>query len=580
MPGSFTGMERDHAGPVERPLQHHLLWLSQPRMGPPALVEDEPAVEAPIPAPGPAVGTTFLPMDTALSLQALTAALLQPVKCPDPARPAAPTPVVEDALTQLADQLQARFQSGPDLSGSLDLLAPMDETGTPSAPSAAAPAAGPAAPSTASPAGIRAAAGLLAAPAKPTLVPARPIPAPAVARQGDIFFSHIFTEPDPLDQPDPPDLLLAQHDVLERPDIPDVRALPALQAAVPPAAPSPPRAPLSLTQPPPLMEVLPELPLLPPLSEVPALPVLSAISPDESRSGSGIRAEASELPLSETMGAGALLGGAGLILGGIFLACRLPLQWLSLADASAWGKQLIEAGLILQAGAASFLLILGAATVMQRRWAGPLIIAAGWLAIFTASLMLGITGYFLGAESEINLSSWDTGCLFAGLLIPLAYLLYFEKAAATRSREEPALPSVPVLMVLLCGLILALAAAAMFRHPLAVPLPGNPLLTGPAAGTFLGGLLVGGLLTAFIAARHKSLAWWILMLSALAFSLTFGYAGISGGSEWLVFLNALGRPATAAPPSSFLPLCCGLAPIVLLIALAMSRRAFASPPPP
>jgi hypothetical protein len=331
---------------------------------------------------------------------------------------------------------------------------------------------------------------------------------------------------------------------------------------------------------------LPELPPFPSLSEAPALPVLPALSPDESRNVTGIHAEGSELPpLSETMGAaGALLGGAGLILGGIFLACRLPLQWLSLADASAWGKQLTEAGLILQAGAASFLLILGAATVMQRRWAGPLIIAAGWLAIFTATLLLGITGYFLGAESEINLSTWDTGCLFAGLLIPLAYLLYFEKAAATAgvpgTRQGHALPSVPVLMVLLCGLILALAAAAMFRHPLAVPLPGSPLLTGPAAGTFLGGLLVGGLLIAVSAAWHKSLAWWILMLSALAFSLTFGYTGISGGTEWLVFLNALGRPVTAAPPSSFLPLCCGLAPIVLLIALAMSRRAFASPPPP
>jgi hypothetical protein len=202
MPGSFTGMGRDHAGPVERPLQHQLFWLSQSRMVPPALAADEPAVEPSPSAARPAVGSSFLPMDAAQSLQALTAALLQPGKSPDPACPAAPIPVVGDVLTQLADQLQARFQSGPDLSVGLDLLAPLEETGTPPAP-----AAGAAAPSAASPAAIRAAAGLQAAAPQPTSVPPRPLPAPAIARQGDIFFSHRFTEPDPLDLPAPLDLL-------------------------------------------------------------------------------------------------------------------------------------------------------------------------------------------------------------------------------------------------------------------------------------------------------------------------------------------------------------------------------------
>ncbi len=285
-------------------------------------------------------------------------------------------------------------------------------------------------------------------------------------------------------------------------------------------------------------------------------------------------------------GTGLLLGGAGLIVLGIALACRLPLLWLDLEAADPWARQALEAGMILQAAGALSALTLGTGSLLLRRWAPPLIHAIGWIAVFAALLLLGVTGVVLGSESETLLSPADGLGLAAALLLPLAYLFYYEResvaATCAAASPEPAWTdrqSVPALMVLLCHVILALAAAAMLRYPAAFPLPTGEILRGPAALATWSGLLALGLLGTYAAWRRSAAATWLLLLAALGLAATLGACGLFGRPPWGAFLAALGRPADLGPASPLLPLLVGLSPALLLLVLAMARRAFLSPPP-
>ncbi len=288
-------------------------------------------------------------------------------------------------------------------------------------------------------------------------------------------------------------------------------------------------------------------------------------------------------------GLGLVLGGTGLIVLGIYLACLLPTQWLSMEGAEDWIRQKTAAGLVLYGAGALSALTLGAGSLLQRRWAPPLIHAAGWIAALTASGIIAVAGFFLvGSEAETPLPGMESLLLLvAALGVPLLYIFYYQQESVTTVCEaaDPA-PSwtdtlpVPALMVFLSGLGIAAGAAAMLRHQPAMPLPPDQLLTGPAATAawcVLGGL---GLGTALCVWLRKSAAVWLLLLAAVALAVMISPPALPGGVLWDKFLTALGHPPAAGPDAPLVPLLAALLPAPLILIFAMERRAFSSPPPP
>ena len=569
MPGPFTGLARDFPGPQEGGAVAGLFFELQPagqaaEPSPPGLGPESPAAfPSPLSKDFSGLELSVVPQETAFSLQQLTAALVRPLQEPAAAPPGPMTADV--SLTMLADQLTARF-TGPaaadgdimDLMSAPVALAPPEPLKAPPPPAKPGhlPMAPPDVPksrrrdqlppptSPGSPAAIRAAAGALSSPPK-TAAPAVPVaPAAPVApsRQGDVFFlSPLGTssEQGPVE------------DAVEPLDFFSADARHPLLAGAPPS-------PVAAGSPPGTSTLLPPSPLV---GRDPAA-------------------------FADDRGTGLLLGGAGLILLGIFLACRLPLLWLDLDGAAPWPRQKTEASLILHAAGALLALGLGAGSVLLCRWAPPLIHAAGWLAVFTAALVLGVAGIHLGAEPELVLSASDVFLLVAGLMVPLAYVFYYEKDSAREvcAAADPVpcwtdRQTDPGLMVLWCGLILAVGAAAMLRHQPAFPVPPARLLTGLAAQAAWAGLLMAGLLIMLCAWFRRPAANWLLLLAALGLAGTLGVCGFTGGPVWDSFLAALGQPADAGAPDSMLPLLAGLAPAILFLVLAMARRAFVSPPP-
>ena len=392
-------------------------------------------------------------------------------------------------------------------------------------------------------------------------------PKPATPRQGDVFFMdplagqpprHAATPPG---FPEPAPALLFEPDPME-----ELEALDLIDALPP----SPP--------PPATTQATPFRPVRTPEAMVFAIPPLPSAAP--------LPREA-ETPAES--GTGLILGGTGLILIGILLACRLPTFWLELDGADAWTRQKTEAGLILHAAAAITALTLGTGSVSLRRWAPPLIHAAGWVAALTACGIIAVAGFsWVSSETDESLSgSFPLVGLLTALLVPLGYIFYYQQESATTTCEatdpQPAwtdgLP-IPALMVFLTGLGLAAGAAALLCHQPAVSLPPGQLITGlPAtvAWSALGGL---GLGIALCVRFKKSAALWLLLLATLALAVTISPPALTGGWPWDRLLGALGRPADAGPSSPLVPLLAALLPVPLLLIFAMARRAFSSPPPP
>ncbi len=502
-------------------------------------------------------GPPMVPAETAFSLQELADALARPLPAPTVLPEASAS---EDfSLTALAEQLHARFSQGdPGSSGSDDLLSPASLPSRP--PVLESP-----------PEALSGLAALLPslglkppAPATPKATHARLAnpPKSTTPRQGDVFFiDPLAGRPHghgdgPPGFPDAAPALLFEPDPVEALEAVDLMDAPPAEEPISPASPA--RAL-------PLPEAVAFLP--------PPLPLVGSVPPGEA-------AEA---------GTGLIIGGTGLILIGIFLACRLPTFWLELDGADAWTRQKTEAGLILHAAAAITALTLGTGSVSLRRWAPPLIHAAGWVAALMACGIIAVAGFsWVSSETDEALSgSFPLVGLLTALLVPLGYIFYYQQESATTTCEatdpQPAwtdgLP-VPAHMVFLTGLGLAAGAAALLCHQPAVSLPPGQLITGlPAtvAWSALGGL---GLGIALCVRFKKSAALWLLLLATLALAVTISPPALTGGWPWDRFLGALGRPADAGPSSPLVPLLAALLPVPLLLIFAMARRAFSSPPPP
>lgn len=567
MPSAFTGQARDFPGPVE----------SMPPAAV-AAVPESPPIAMEKSAALPATGLPMVPADTAFRLQALADALAKPA--PVLSRKPEPEDLLDGpanfSLSALADQLHERFSKTDSTGGGEETADLLDDFPASSAPDTRRPRNPLQASGAPVPGGLSAllpSLGLKPPPPPPAVPSAAPgsgflnPPAsgkPGLVRQGDVF----FMEP-PAPEARPADLHAA--------DNKDAKPAPPLHSmlfegdsgAAEDLLDAPGPAPF-LEDPRPLLFHAPAHAIAAP--SPPPLPP-SARAADASEAGLGL-----------------ILGGTGLILLGIFLACLLPLDWLamSVSNADDWGRQKAGTALILHAAAALTALSLGAGSVFQRRWAPPLIHAAGWVAALTATGLIAVTGFYLvREEAEAGLPVGPTvTLLLAALLLPLAYIFYYERAATLAACEtaDPA-PSwtdglpVPALMVFLTGLGLAAGAGAMLCHQPVLPLPGTTWLTGPEAMTSWIGLSVLGLAIAVCVVFRKSAAVWLLLLAALFLAATLSPPALAGAEVWDTFVRALGRPSPAGS-SPLIPLLAALLPAPLLLIFAMARRAFPSPPPP
>ena len=543
MPAAFTGQQRDQPAPLEFPSAAALHWLATPSA--------RPAPEATKAPDSPEQTLPMVPLETALSLQRLADSLL--IRAPVSATTVPAVSAKEFSLTTLADRLQNRFsRTDTGVMGSLDLLS--DSTLPPSSESREKEGLSGVAALLPSPGLKPCSADFAGSPVPESGAKLSRQPKPATERQGDVFF---------LETPRPPLELPPSSDIDSSPDRPG-DAMHARPVTALPAKPYPARQPPSIRKP----AAIPAPP--------PPLPALVA-------------APAREVPESATAGgAGLVIGGAVLILLGIYLACQLPMFWLELENSDDWGRRKLYSFSIIYSSAAITVLTLGTGSVLLCRWAPALIHAAGWVAALTTSGIIAATGFHLvNADADVPMPSGaDMLQLLAALLLPLACILYYQQESTTTACENAqtdaswtdGLP-VPALMVFFCGLAFAAGAAAMLCHLPAYPLAMEPPLTGApatAAWTVIGLL---GLAVSLAAGMKNAAALWLLLVGTLTLAFTLSPAAITAGTVWDQFSAALGRPATTGASSPLMPLLIALIPAPLLLILAMARRAFSSPPP-
>lgn len=285
-----------------------------------------------------------------------------------------------------------------------------------------------------------------------------------------------------------------------------------------------------------------------------------------------------------------MFGGVGLALLGIVLACTLPILWLDLKGLDEWSRHITWAAIIVRAALASGLIILGLGSVLQKRWAAPLIHASGWVGALFASLgIAGITWHWAaaadieqGAMASSPQMAADFMLLVPSLVISLILILLYQRSELqevcgpeNQARCWTDFLPVPGMMVFVSGLVLFTGGLAMLAFEPAFPVTGTRLLTGSPAGAAWVLLTVLGAATAFLTFKlHRSALWFFSAATAV---LLVGPAltGFCGGQPWSDFLAGLGKsgvPVTSAVPA----LLAGLCPFPFIVVLAMARRAFSS----
>ena len=590
MLGGFTGQARDRPAPMEFPPTPAVQLLAlrmavgvrAPQESAAVALEREADAElgheANLPPPVP----PMVPAETALRLHELASELARPIAAPVPLTGLAgltvPNTLVMEAegfsLTALANQLQSRFSQADLAAGGVG--------------------------------------DLLAAPSVSALNLVEKPPVPAARGLGTFQLVEVSSRAPGADATEPEQTLASKNidllenalhgdvdedlmdvmdtrdtrDLMDFMEVPDPIALskPAAEpvatpSLVTPLPPSPP--PLPAPVPAPVPVAMP--------AAVPLLLTRPSHRQTEPLLAASERAVARGSATDPPHGLGLVLGGVGLILLGIYLACWLPVFWLAGQGADAWEQQKSLAAAMLYAAAALVALTLGVGSVFGRRWAPPLIHAGGWVTALTVSGVIAVLGFHLvNAEAEAPLpATANVVALLAALLLPLAGIFYYQRecVAETCAGTSPAaawtdaLP-VPALMVFLAGLALAVGAVAMLCHAPTYPLGTHSLLTGisaVAAWAALAGLGVGCAFS--VTVKHAS-ALWLLLLAAVVLAITISPAAVAGGPVWEAFLVQLGRPATAGPSSAYVPLLAALLPAPLLLIFAMARRSFSLPPPP
>lgn len=290
-------------------------------------------------------------------------------------------------------------------------------------------------------------------------------------------------------------------------------------------------------------------------------------------------------------GLGLILAGAALVILGLLMACTLPLSWLTLERLDAWSRQTTQAGLLLRAVAGAGLLIIGAGSIFQRRWAPPLAHALGWIGALISSFAIALAAWLWVGSSNMETGMafpfHDFVFLFAGLLLPLGLILHYQRPSL-QDQCDAADPSpkwtdglaIPGVMVFLAGIALSAGSAAMLPHLPAFPIPGSPPLTGTLAQAVWAGFAGLGAAVAVASVLRKRSAWWLLLVMTLILTAGPAATAITGDNSWTDFLEALGRPSAAPALPEFITGLIALLPVPLVLILAMSRRAFSSPATP
>jgi hypothetical protein len=229
---------------------------------------------------------------------------------------------------------------------------------------------------------------------------------------------------------------------------------------------------------------------------------------------------------------GAILCGALLLVLGLFLACRMPSLALE-ADAAAGtpgGVGAVHAGhlrgemFVTAAGAATCLLLgIGAATL--RRWAPPLIHAAGWTALLIALGEMAVATasmfYLASNNTPGDAVPGDGTAIFAiagifGVGLPLLLIAVFQRPGVARlcALADPRVRwtddrSIPALMVFVAGLTLAAAAVAMSAAGAAFPAFGN-LTSGDGSAGAWAGVATAAIAAGVLSAAGQKAGWWLL----------------------------------------------------------------------
>jgi hypothetical protein len=289
-------------------------------------------------------------------------------------------------------------------------------------------------------------------------------------------------------------------------------------------------------------------------------------------------------------GIGLVLSGALLIVLGIFLACRVPALALE-ADGMSVSSQplaevnvgLLHAEMFLCAAGAAACLLFGIGSATLRRWAPPLIHAAGWVVLLTVLVGMGsVTAsmfYLSSNKTAGDAVPGDGTALFAaagvlGIALPLGLIALFQRPSVARlCAQVDRRPrwtdarTVPSLMVFFTGLILAAGAFTLSIAGAAVPLFGELRDDGGGAQAWAGlGLVIS--LAALFAAAGKRAGWWLLFLlsAALAVTLFLTFQRY----DWHLLLHL---PASA-PSSTVTGVMSALALLPAILILLMTRRAF------
>lgn len=289
-------------------------------------------------------------------------------------------------------------------------------------------------------------------------------------------------------------------------------------------------------------------------------------------------------------GVGLVLGGALLILGGIFLACRVPALAMDADAASVSSHALataraahLQGEMLVSAAGAAGLMVLGIGSATLRRWAPPLIHAAGWVVLLTTLIgMAAATAamFHLSAnETAGDAVPGDGTSLFAmagilGIALPLGFIAIFQRAGAARlcaavdaKARWTDRRSVPALMVFLTGFALAVICFALGLAKVLAPLFGDAAAADVSVQVWTGTGAAFGI-AALLSAAGKRAGWWLLLLLCLALGTSLYLTCVRHDWHTLIQLPGAGAGSVAGGVLA----AAGLLPAVLI--LLMTRRAF------
>ncbi len=291
-------------------------------------------------------------------------------------------------------------------------------------------------------------------------------------------------------------------------------------------------------------------------------------------------------------GFGMVISGALLILLGLVMACRIPglaFEADSTAAASSHGPAAVRTWhlhgeMFLSAAGAAALLLLGIGSATLRRWAPPLVHAAGWVVLLTVLVCMGaatVSMFYLSSNTTAgDAVSGDGTLVFAltgifGIALPLGLIALFQRPSISSlcklTDKQPRWTdrrSIPALMVFITGVLLTIACFTLSVAHAGMPLFGEigDGRTGIQAWAGMG-IFCGA--AAACAAAGKRAGWWMLLILSVLVALSLFFT--CQRHDWRTLMHL-----PAAPSGSLVGgLIAASAMLPAILILLMTRRALA-----